>query len=152
MGAQKHVLKKQKNKFWKLPCLPPRKKFLESFQFAPIENPFNSKCGKKISRLPQQDKKNALTLKSSNKIMQLMFTKSTWLKHFSRFLFFVKFFVFMLMTFYYTNTQCLIFLPLYQCKIPIFSNIKYLKTFPFVKSIIRQGKFSEDIAIVHYCK
>ena len=72
MGAQKHVLKKKKKKnsgnyplcpqkkkkkFWKLPCLPLRKKFLESFQFAPIENPFNSKCGKKISRLPQQDKK-----------------------------------------------------------------------------------------------
>ena len=56
MGAQKHVLKKQ-NKFWKLPFLPLRKKFLESFQFAPIENPFNSKCGKKISRIPQQDKK-----------------------------------------------------------------------------------------------
>ena len=49
--------KKKINKFWKLPCLPLRKKFLESFQFAPIENPFNSKCGKKISRLPQQDKK-----------------------------------------------------------------------------------------------
>ena len=104
---------------------------------------------------PSTRQKNALTLKSSNKIMQLMFTKSTWLKHskikaftFSRFLFFVKFFVFMLMTFYDTNTQWFIFLLLYQCKIPIFSNISYLKTFPFVKGIIRQGKFSEDIAII----
>ena len=160
MGAQKHVLKKKNNnKFWKLPCLPLRKKFLEKFSICSNWKPLQQQMWKEDFQTPSTRQKNALTLKSSNKIMQLMFTKSTWLKHskikaftFSRFLFFVKFFVFMLMTFYDTNTQWFIFLLLYQCKIPIFSNISYLKTFPFVKGIIRQGKFSEDIAILHYCK
>ena len=43
MGTQKNVPKKQKIKFWKLPCLLLKKKFYENFQFGPIENPFSSK-------------------------------------------------------------------------------------------------------------
>ena len=159
MGAQKHVLKKKKKKILEITLFAYKKKISWKFSICSNWKPLQQQMWKEDFQTPSTRQKNALTLKSSNKIMQLMFTKSTWLKHskikaftFSRFLFFVKFFVFMLMTFYDTNTQWFIFLLLYQCKIPIFSNISYLKTFPFVKGIIRQGKFSEDIAILHYCK
>lgn len=135
---------------------------MKIFNLALLKTP---SAAKKISHFNFSLKKTkCFDPKIIRQTMQLIFIKSTLTKSFtfrdskikaftfSRFLLFFMFFVFMLMTFYDTNTQWFIFLLLYQCKIPIFSNISYLKTFPFVKGIIRQGKFSEDIAILHYCK